>query len=168
MTVDTYAYLDPVSRLVMRAWVKRERAVPRDAPWHPLARPLAECRLALLTSAGLALRTDEPFDQQGERENPWWGDPTHRVLPAGAKAEECEVYHLHVDPRGPREDLNICLPLDRAAELVDEGVIGSLAPSHYSIMGYLLRVETLLEETVPLLTERLRAEAVDVVLLAPV
>jgi len=168
MAVDSYAFLDPISRMVMKAWVKRELAVPRDVPWTPMAKPLAECRLAMLSSAGIALRSDPPFDQQGERDNPWWGDPTHRVLPAGVKASDCEVHHLHIDPRAPREDLNVCLPLDRAAELVDEGVIGSLAASHYSIMGYLLRVEPLLERTVPQIVARLRAEEVDVVLMVPV
>lgn len=168
MAVDSYAYLDAISTMVMKAWVRRERAMSRDVPWTPLPKPLEECRLALLTSAGIALRADEPFDQQGERDDPWWGDPTHRVVPARTQAADCEVYHLHVDATAPRKDLNVCFPLDRAAELAAEGVVGSLAPSHYSIMGYLLRVGRLLDETVPKIVARLRAEEVDVVLLVPV
>jgi len=168
VAVDSYAYLDPISTLVMKAWAKRERAVPRDAPWTPLRKPVAACRLAILSSAGIARRDDRPFDQQGERDDPWWGDPTHRVLPAGVRAADCEVYHLHIDPVAPRRDLNVCLPLDRAAELVAAGELGSLASSHYSIMGYLLRADRLLHETVPRIVARLRAEEVDLVLLVPV
>lgn len=168
MAVDSYAYMDRMTRMVMKAWVKREQSVPRDIPWTPLEKPLSDCRIALLSSAGIALKDDQPFDQEGERENPWWGDPTHRTLPADVKAEDCSVYHLHIDPRAPSEDLNICLPLDRTRELVADGVLGELAATHYSIMGYLLEPKRLLEETIPKIVAQLREEEVDVVLLVPV
>ena len=33
-------------------------------PWAPLAKPLSECRLALVSSAGLVLPDQEPFDER--------------------------------------------------------------------------------------------------------
>jgi len=168
MKVNSFQFMDPITRGVMKAWIRRDAAVPRVIPWTPLGKPLSECRLALLSSAAIALKTDVPFDQEGERQDPWWGDPTHRVVPFDAKASDCEVYHLHIDADQPREDLNVCMPLDRAAELVDDGTVGSLAPSHYSIMGYLLDTGRLLEGTVPRIIEQLRTEEVDVLLLVPV
>jgi hypothetical protein len=70
MAVDSFKYMDPISRTVMKAWIKRERAVPRDVPWTALDSPLGECRLALLSSAAIALRDDQSFDQDGERSTP--------------------------------------------------------------------------------------------------
>jgi hypothetical protein len=47
-------------------------------------------------------------------------------------------------------------------------VIGRSADTHYSFMGYLLRPREFLEKSVPPMIDRMRAEHVDVVLLAPV
>jgi len=52
--------------------------------------------------------------------------------------------------------------------VVGAGMIGELARSHYSIMGYLPRARQMLAESVPPIIERLQAEQVDLVLLVPV
>ena len=71
--VDSFRYLDFISRTMVKAWI--EDAAPCTVPWAPLARPLSECTVAMLSSGGIALKTDKPFDQDGERRNPWWGIP---------------------------------------------------------------------------------------------
>lgn len=164
--VDSYKFLDPITRRVIKAWVRRGSF--DGIPWTPLARPLRESRVALLSSAAVALADDRPFDQEGERRNPWWGDPTHRVIPAGTTAADVRLYHMHIDTRPAQRDLNCVLPLDRLAEFAAEGVIGEVAPSHYSMMGYILDETELLATTAPAIVERLRDEAVDVVVLVPV
>ena len=60
------------------------------------------------------------------------------------------------------------MPLTRAAELMDEGVIGDLSSTHLTFMGYLLKTEEFLETSVPAMIERMRSEDVDVALLVPV
>lgn len=75
----TMRALDPATRRIMEAWIAREPA--REIPWCPLPRPLPEATVALVSSAAVALATDQPFDQDGERRNPWWGDPSFRVIP---------------------------------------------------------------------------------------
>ncbi len=60
------------------------------------------------------------------------------------------------------------LPLGRLQELEQLGEIGRSAPRHYSIMGYLLKPEQMLRESVPAMIESLRQDQVDVVLLVPV
>ena len=47
------------------------------------------------------------------------------------------------------------------------GEIGRSAPSHFSIMGYLLDPTEMLERSIPEIIRRMRTEQVDVVLLAP-
>jgi hypothetical protein len=33
---------------------------PREIPWPPLAKPLSECTVSLISSAGIALKSDRP------------------------------------------------------------------------------------------------------------
>jgi D-proline reductase (dithiol) PrdB len=158
-------FLDFGSRKLVRSWIRLE--APREIPWAPLGRPLAECRVALVSTAGLALAEDIPFDQDGERRDPWWGDPSFRMIPREAVAGEVRAYHLHVNLRPLEQDLDCVFPLGRLRELAEAGTIGSSAPTHYSFMGYTLRPAPLLSQSVPAMVRRMRAEGVDLVLLAP-
>jgi D-proline reductase (dithiol) PrdB len=78
------------------------------------------------------------------------------------------VCHLHINPGFAEQDLNSVLPAERLNELAELGEIGAVAPSHYSYMGYTLRPERLLRESLPAMVRQLRAENVDVVVLVPV
>jgi len=164
-TVDSYRFISGLTKRMIRSWISLEQ--PRPIPWTPLSRPLSECTLALLSSAGIALKTDQPFDQEGERQNPWWGDPSYRVLPKTATAADVRLYHLHIDPSYAQQDLNCLFPLQHLQELESTGRIGRSSPRHYSIMGYILNPERLLRETVPALIRDLKADLADVVVLVP-
>ena len=163
--VDSYHFIGGITKRLVKTWIQKEPV--REIPWTPLSKPLSACTVALISTAGIALKTDRPFDQQGERENPWWGDPSYRVIPHTATADDVRVYHQHIDPGFAEEDLDCLLPLERLAELAEAGEIGRVAPSHYSFMGYLLQPQRFLEESVPAVIHRLRDEGVDLVVLIP-
>jgi len=163
--VDSYRFIGGVTARMVKKWIKMEP--PRPIPWTPLVKPLTECKVALLTSAGVALTSDRPFDQEAERRDPWWGDPSYRIIPSGTRAQDIRAYHLQIDPSHAESDLNSVLPLDRLIELEEAGEIGAAAEQHYSVMGYILQPDRLLEETTPAIIAALQAEAVDVLLLAP-
>lgn len=164
-TVDSYRFIDGTTKRMIKNWIKMEQ--PRPIPWTPLSKPLSECTVTLLSSAGVALKTDRPFDQEGERRNPWWGDPSYRILPRTATGDEVRLYHMHIDPSYAAQDLNCLFPLQRLAELEQRGRIGRMGPRHYSIMGYLLDPEVMLCETVPALIRNLKEDFTDVVVLVP-
>ncbi len=164
-TVDSFRFASGLTKRVIKSWIKMES--PREIPWTPLSKPLSDATVALVSSGGIALKTDRPFDQEGERQNPWWGDPSYRVIPCATCSDEIRVYHQHIDPTFAESDLNCLLPLDRLEELAEAGVIGRAAPSHYSFMGYILDPQKLLEESVPGMIRSLKEEAVDVVVLVP-
>jgi D-proline reductase (dithiol) PrdB len=166
-TFDSLQFLDGASRRVVKAWIKREQP-GRPIPWTPMTKPLRESRVAIISSAAVALHGDRPFDEQGERANPWWGDPSYRVIPRGTRTDDVGLHHLHIDRSYGEEDLDCVLPLTRLEELVAAGEVGEVAPSHYSFMGYLLRPDEFLRTSVPAIVERLKGEAVDAVLLVPV
>jgi hypothetical protein len=150
---------------VIRAWVEREPT--RPSPWTPLPRPLERCTVALLSTAGVARKDDAPFDEAGEQANPWWGDPSFRRIARETRGADVELHHLHVDRRFGRQDLDVVLPLRRLDELVASGVVGASAPTHYSIMGYILEPRELVEETAPRIIAGLKAEGVEAVVLVP-
>ena len=140
-----------------------------DVPFTPVTKPLAESRVALLSTAGLSARGDRPFDMDLERENHMRGDSSFRRLPADATAETISANHLHIDTSYIERDLNVALPLDRLRELTRAGEVGSMAATHYSIMGYQGNdTNTLVEKTAPAIAEAMKSEEVDLALLAPV
>jgi len=165
MSLDSYRFLDFASRKIMQAWAVRQE--PGVIPFTPLPKPLRECTVALLSSAGIARNDDRPFDQEGERQNPWWGDPSYRTIPLGTTEKDIRIHHLHIDPRFGEADLDVVLPMRRLAELAAEGLVSRPAPTHYSTMGYILDAAELVEQTAPAIAERMRAERVDAAALFP-
>jgi len=164
-TVDSYRFVRGATRLMVRQWVAREPE--RPIPWTPVRTQLAESTVALVSSAGIALATDRPFDQEGERCNPWWGDPSFRVLPRSATSSDIRVCHLHVNPRNAEQDLNCLFPIERLNELEGTGEVGRAAPRHYSTMGYILEPTVLLRETAPAIVRLMREDHVDLAALVP-
>ena len=55
--VNSYRYLSGITKRMIKSWIKME--TPRPIPWTPWAKPLAECNVALLSSAGIALNTEQ-------------------------------------------------------------------------------------------------------------
>lgn len=165
---DSYRYVDLLTRKVMQAWAERDlRNKPSPMPWSPLRKPLSQAKVALLSTAAVARTDDVPFDTDGERRNPWWGDPSFRRIPRGTRTNQVGIHHLHIDRSHARADLNVVLPLDRLDELAAEGFIGQSAAMHYSMMGYILDARELLTNTVPAIIQHLREDEVDVVVLVP-
>ena len=140
-----------------------------DVPWTPVGKPLAGSRVVLLSTAGLSMKGDAPFDMEMERRNPLRGDPSWRRLPADARSGDVDANHLHIDTGYIERDLNVALPLDRLRELARAGEIGAVADTHYSIMGYQGNDPgTLVSESAPAIAEAMKSEQVDLALLAPV
>jgi D-proline reductase (dithiol) PrdB len=165
MAIDSYRFLDYASRQIMTAWAARQK--PGVIPFTPLSRPLAACTVALISTAGIARNDDRPFDQEGERRNSWWGDASFREIPLGTTENDVRLYHMHIDPRFGESDLDVVLPMRRLTELSREGFVGRPAPTHYSLMGYILDPTELVEKTAPAVADRLRAERVDAAALVP-
>jgi D-proline reductase (dithiol) PrdB len=165
MSIDSYRFLDFASRQVMKAWATRQK--PGVIPFTPVTKPLGEYTVALVSTAGVARKDDQPFDQERERRDPWRGDPSFRVIPLGTTERDVRLYHMHIDPRFGEADLDVVLPMRRLTELTHEGIARQPAPRHYSIMGYILEPTVLVEETAPAIAERMLLDGVDVAGLVP-
>lgn len=166
--VDPWRFTGGFLTKVLSSGIPEQPAHP-EIPWAPVRKPLAESKLALLSTAGISMRGDPPFDMEMERKKPTQGDPSWRRLRSDASSATVEVHHLHIDTGYIERDLNVALPLDRARELVAEGVLGAIAASHYSIMGYQGNdTRTLENRSAPEIAAAMRSEEVDLALLAPV
>lgn len=166
MIVDSYKWLPPT----LKAFYANMQAPPYDSvPWTPFTKPLAEAKIALVTTAGINVRgVEPPFDYAREQEHPDWGDPTFRTLPRELRQEHVQTGHLHLNNDDIERDINIALPVHRMLELEAQGVIGALAERNYSFMGYQPDVTEWRERYAPEVAGRLRDDGVDAVLLTPV
>jgi hypothetical protein len=168
LTVDSFKYLP---RLIARFYQGLELEPLGTIPWALPKKPLSECKFGLVTSAGLYQKdVDAPFDLEGERREPTWGDPTYRTIPVDIPQGQVGSSHLHYNPQDVLEDVNILLPLERFSELAAEGVIGGLAEKAYSFMGYQgfpPGASQWRETYAPQVAEQLKKEGVDCVFLTP-
>lgn len=139
--------------------LSKELPVYEEQPWAHCP-PLDRCNVALLTSAGLHHVDDRAFSIV---------DLGYRVIPAHVDLAELTMTHSSVnfDRVGFQEDVNTVFPLDRLRELVDAGVVGSVANHHYSLMGAAWTPE-MIEPTCIELARLLLADGVDAVCLVPV
>jgi len=109
---------------IRRALSERIADAPEvtQIPWTPFSKPLSEARVALLSTAGISMRGDPPFDMDTERRRPTWGEPSWRALRADATADSVEVHPLHIDTGYIERDLAVALPLDPLRELMSVGI----------------------------------------------
>jgi D-proline reductase (dithiol) PrdB len=148
-----------------RLWSKFARVVTsKDVPWAPVRKPLGRTRVCLITTAGLHLIGDKPFNMADAD-----GDPTYRIIPAMARQQELTITHDYYDHRDADHDFNIVFPLERMRELTAAGYLGGLTSKHFSFMGHIDggHVEALQHEVLPGLLQELTAEAPDFVFLTP-
>jgi D-proline reductase (dithiol) PrdB len=150
------------TRLFLKAY--RWRRID-PIPWTPLKRPLAQARLALVSSAGMVLPSQKPFD-----EGLAGGDYSFREVPDDTPVRELVDTHRSesFDHNGLLEDPNLGFPLDRVHELAKAGRIGSVNRRHLSCMGSITAPGRLVKETAPEAARWLVADQVDVALLVPV
>ncbi len=142
----------------------REHIIALEIP-SPGERPfvsgpaLRQRRVAMVSSAALHDRRELPFLP---------GSAEYRALPSSLNPADIRMSHVSInyDRSGFQRDINIAYPIDRLNELAAEGVIGSVAATHYSVMGS--TDPRTMGETVEALSGRLAADNVDAVLFLPV
>lgn len=158
----TVGELRPLDRIFVRTYLWR-RIDP--VPWAPPAKALSSCRVAIVSSAGLVLPTQDPFDESVRG-----GDAGFREIPADTDVGTLLDTHRSrsFDHGGIEADRNLAFPLDRLRELAASGRIGEIAPRHLSFMGSITAPGRLIARTAPQAARLLATDGVDVALLVPV
>jgi D-proline reductase (dithiol) PrdB len=148
-----------------------------EGPFAPVKKPIAESRLALLTSSGHFVKGDdpEPFgvkdmtqEEATERIAEFLqAEPQLSVIPVDTPRDRLGVRHGGYDTRGAQVDPNVVFPHERLLELENEGIIGELAPQAYSFVGACAQTR-LLKQAGPQWVELLQEQQIDTALLVPV
>jgi D-proline reductase (dithiol) PrdB len=120
---------------------------------------LSNRRVAIVSSAALIRRGDRTFD---------FGSGEYRAVPGAWDNREILMSHVSInhDRNGYRRDLNVIYPIDRLRELAAEGVIGSVADTHFSVMGSTDPAEMV--KSADGIAAALHADHVNAVVLCPV
>lgn len=143
---------------------KTESISVAGIPWTPVKKPLNESIVALVTTAGVHLRSQKPFDMLDKE-----GDPSYMEIPSATPRPEYMITHDYYDHTDADRDLNIVFPIDRLREMEKSGAIKGLARNNYSFMGHIdgRHIDTLIRKTAPEVARLLKREGVDVALLTP-
>lgn len=146
-------------------WVRSYQFVEgREIPWTPVRKPVAESVIALVTTAGVHLKSQEPFEMDDPD-----GDPTFRAIPTDASRSDLTITHKYYDHSSADRDINVVLPLDRMREFVAEKRIRGVAPFAYGFMGHIhgRHLRTLIEASGPEVARQIKRDGADAVILTP-
>ena len=146
--------------LVLRAFLKTypwRRIDP--VPWTPLRRPLGDCTIALISTAGFVLPGQPPFDEHVKG-----GDWSFREIPNDVNPATLIETHRSesFDHAGVLADPNLAFPVTRLNE------IAHASRRHFSFMGSITAPGRLMKESAPAVARMLADDGVDAALLVPV
>ncbi len=160
-----------VARLLTRfpilanLWTRHSEFIEfSDSPWTPMTMPASQCRLALVTTGGVHLRSQPPYNMKDSA-----GDPTFREIPADAHVRNLTITHNYYDHSDADKDINIVFPIERVRELAQFGDIGEVNHRHFSFMGHITNqhIPTLMNITALRVASALKADGVDIAILTP-
>lgn len=134
--------------------------VNATSPWTPMAGPVRECRIALISSGGIYHRKQGPFESVKN-------DLTFREIPKDVDQSDLRISHYSKNATNVK-DLNTIFPLQRFRELEAQRIIGALASPAFTFMGRIFTRTRLQKEMAPHLIGRLREMDVDAAFLVPV
>lgn len=131
-------------------------AVPmgfEDAPWTPFKKRLSESKVAVMTTGGIYVEGQQPFDTDGD-----W---SFREIPLDTPLDQLRVAHTRYDTTGVADDVDSVLAMHRLLDLEAEGIVGEAQTPTYSFMGYIPDPSGLIEVTGPEVAARLKEDGVD-------
>ena len=124
-----------------------------DTPWSPFKKRLSESKIAVLTTGGIYVEGQKPFNTDGD-----W---SYRKIPLDTPQEQLRVAHTHYDTTGVAEDIDSVLAIHRLQDMVSDGLVAKALTPTYSFMGYVPEPSGLMEDTGPEVAGLLKGEGVE-------
>ena len=129
-------------------------------PLTPLSKPLSECKIGLVSTAGCYTVGDVAYCY---KDNDYV-----RKVPSDTPVDQLRFSHFTenwlVDAR---RDPRCVFPLEALNHLAAEGTVGAVAPELLSVMGANYSMKQTLQNMAPKVIQQLQHLEVDVVLLVP-
>lgn len=126
-----------------------------------LHKPLNECKVALLTSAGVHQKNDPPFNVETLE-----GDHSYRIIPSSTPHIELMATHIYYDTKHANIDISIVFPLEQLKEL-EGNSISSVSNYNMGLNGGTLNHDPHEKHTAPEVARILKNDQVDIALLVP-
>src|SRR5713226_6933520 len=130
----------------------------RCIPYTPRILDLSKSTFSLVSTAGVHLRDQEPYNVEGD--NSW------RLIPGDVQAGQLMVTHDHYNHQDADQDINCIFPIDRLRELAADGIIGGVGDKHLGFMGYTQNLRDLYERVAPEMAKIMMRSKADAVLLS--
>jgi D-proline reductase (dithiol) PrdB len=137
----------------------RVLAAPSMPAWCPVTKPVSQSRVALLSSAALRLADQPPFIPRE--------DLSYRRVPPDPKAGALVIDHHSGIGTVPKQDPEIVFPRTALGALVEQGIVGSLSPWLFSVMGGVKQHREIENELAPAIARALVEAGADLALLVP-
>ncbi|WP_298825509.1 glycine/sarcosine/betaine reductase selenoprotein B family protein [uncultured Planococcus sp.] len=134
----------------------------KNLPEAILQNPLSKCKVALVSTAGVHLKSDKPFDV----DNPA-GDPSFRIIPSDITEQELTVTHIYFDTKFAKTDPSIVFPLHQLKEAAADGKIGRVSEINVGLNGGILDTAIAEKDFIPKVVELFDNEGIDAALLVP-
>jgi len=151
-------YLPILARRRPAASPRKLKRIEKPA-WQPLAKPLEQMRVSLITSAAIS--------QKNQRSFPLSRDASFRKISSRTPKSRLRIDHR--SPFGPvaRKDPEVIFPARALKTAADQGVIGSVAPFHFSIYGGIQLYREIEEQLAPALAQQLAEMRTDLAVFVP-
>lgn len=146
-------------------WEKKAQILTfEETYWAPPPEDPFSSKIALVTTGGVHLKDDVPFNM-GDRD----GDPTYREIPASAGPESLTITHDYYDSRDAERDPGVVFPLDVLLDMSRSGEVGEVNHRHFSFMGHIKAryIDRLMSATAPEVAAKLEQDGVGAVILSP-
>jgi D-proline reductase (dithiol) PrdB len=131
-------------------------------PLAPLRKPLGQCRLTFVSTAGVQPKGTVPFDTVHPL-----GDYSFRRVPSTARVSDLEIHQIKFPTVGAHRDLNVIFPIERMQELVAEGHLGGLTANFFSFVGYNMDPGRVERDLAVRIAEAVVEEEADIALMCP-
>jgi D-proline reductase (dithiol) PrdB len=161
--MEPVRYVDLLNqRYQQQGFPPYEWTVNEPVPLTPLAKPLGECRVSMLTSGGVSHCAMPIWDADARN------DFRLDTVDPGATGPDFQVSDSYYDTADAQLDVNTVFPIDRLKELEADATIGAVAPRLWSgFMGRIYKRTHVTTVAAPALAEELHDDDVDLFLLVP-
>jgi D-proline reductase (dithiol) PrdB len=126
-------------------------------PYTPVTSALADMRIALVSSTGVYLHGQDPYQENN--------DDTFRVLVGDLDPQQIHIKHGHYDSSEAEKDINCVFPIDRLRELVADGVIKDVSNKHIGFKGASTDLKRQYEHLAPAIAHEIERSHADGVIL---
>jgi len=160
---------DPHEQLRSKLWHTINERYPGSmiskddaVPLASVRKPLRDCRLTFVSTAGVQPRGSIPLDTVHPI-----GDYTFRRVPSGSRPADLEIHQIKYPTVGAHRDLNVIFPIERLQELVAEGALGGLTADFFTFIGYNMDPDRVERDLAVGIADAVEGEQADIALMCP-